>query len=144
MATPLTIDHDCEMGPYGWVFTFWMEYPSSDLMTALGPHTTGKSNYKKAKATKQMRALALAAAIPAVRGERWERAVIMYKFYKKDRGTLDESNMIQRCKPMVDGIVDSGLIKDDCNKYLSIGPVYSGVDKENPRIEIILQKLQVW
>lgn len=138
------IEWSAAFDDYEWVFTLVMPYPDSVLMQALSPHTNGRSNYKKVKATKEMRKNAHTLASQIVNDVKWERARIFYRFYKSNKGTLDESNMIQRMKAAVDGIVDTGLIPDDSNKHLEIGPVHSGVDKINPRIEIVLQRLQVW
>ena len=138
------IDTEAHIDEYGWVYSYIMPYPDTETMEALSPHTNGRSNYKKVKVTKRLRAEAKQITEEVIGDIRWDRCVVMYRFYKKDRGTLDESNMIQRCKSLIDGIVDSGIVPSDCNKHMTVGPVHSGVDKINPRIEIVLQRLQVW
>jgi hypothetical protein len=58
-----------------------------------------------------------------------ERAAVHYRFEFPDRRRRDAANYIQACKPYIDGIVDSGLIVDDCWERLSIGGVTCCVNK---------------
>lgn len=44
---------------------------------------------------------------------RWERARVHYT-WRHNRGTLpDQDNLIARCKPVLDGLVDAGILADD-------------------------------
>ena len=64
---------------------------------------------------------------------------ISYRFYFPDNIRRDAANYIQSCKPYVDGIVSSGLIEGDHWQVSSIGTVTCSIDKDNPRIEIVIE-----
>jgi len=66
-------------------------------------------------------------------------AKIHYTFFVPNKIKRDESNMIQSCKPYVDGIVDSGLIAGDDWTRLTIAGVSVEVDKSNPRVVISIE-----
>jgi hypothetical protein len=61
---------------------------------------------------------------------------VRYLFRVPDRRRRDAANMIQQCKPYVDGIVDSGLISGDHWEVLRIVRVGVWVDKENPGVTL--------
>jgi hypothetical protein len=57
------------------------------------------------------------------------RAVVHYQFELPDNKRRDAANLVHACKAAIDGIVDSGLIPDDCWQVLTIGSVSCGVVK---------------
>ncbi len=64
------------------------------------------------------------------------RVLVSYTFFVPNYYRRDEANMIQSCKPAIDGIVASGLIEGDHWQAMTIYGVFTEVDKENPRVEI--------
>ncbi len=68
-----------------------------------------------------------------------EHAVINYAFYWPDNRARDEANYISACKPYVDGIVDVGVMRDDKWQVLSTGSVTSGIDRTDPRVELVIE-----
>jgi hypothetical protein len=64
------------------------------------------------------------------------KAKITYRFFVPDKRQRDEANMIQSCKPYIDGLVDAGLIAGDDWKKLNIAGVSVEVDQVNPRVEL--------
>lgn len=51
------------------------------------------------------------------------RVIVDYRFTVPDRIRRDSANLVQSCKPIVDGVVDSGLIPGDHWEVLGIGEV---------------------
>jgi hypothetical protein len=70
------------------------------------------------------------------------KARIKYRFAVPDRIRRDEANLIQACKPIIDGIVDARCLAGDDWQRLSIAGVETFVDKDNPRVEIVLEELE--
>lgn len=97
---------------------------------------------KKASATKTMRyqACVMAMATGKIPKEAWAPARIDYAFFLASDRRTDEANLIQRCKPYVDGITDSGIILDDNWRVLKTGSIAVSVDRENPRVEITITR----
>lgn len=74
----------------------------------------------------------------------WPAATIEYFFFLNERTYIrDEANLVQSQKPAIDGIVDAKVIPDDSVKYLHIVGIWCGVDTENPRVEIVLNRATV-
>jgi hypothetical protein len=61
---------------------------------------------------------------------------VRYFFRVPDRRRRDAANMIQECKPYIDGIVESGLISGDHWEVLRIIEVGVSIDKENPGVTL--------
>lgn len=109
-------------------------------MKALTPHAEGHWRGK----TKATGVLRHAAGLEAhkVRGDAsglFVPARLTYRFYYPSNIQRDEANMIQRMKPVIDGLVDAGVIIGDHWQVLSTAGVVSAIDKANPRIEIIIE-----
>ena len=66
------------------------------------------------------------------------RATISYAFFVPDRIHRDESNLVQMCKPYVDGFVLAKLIAGDNWQRLHVVEGSVAVDAENPRVEITI------
>lgn len=96
----------------------------------------------KAALTKTMRyqACVMAMATGKIPKEAWAPARIDYAFFLASDRRTDEANLIQRCKPYVDGICDSGIILDDNWRVLKTGGVAVDIDRDNPRVEITITK----
>ena len=66
-------------------------------------------------------------------------STIEYRFFVKDLRNRDEANMIQACKPYVDGLVSAGVIAGDSWKLLHTVGVSVQVERENPRVELVIR-----
>lgn len=106
-------------------------------------HAHAKGNWRpKAAATKSLRELAHALAMVASRRRRpqWESATLHVLFCWKDNRRRDQANALQSLKPAIDGLVDAGIIVDDCWQVLRIGSIDCVVDRSNPRVELTLER----
>ena len=112
---------------------------SIDLPTPSG-HAHNKGHWRaKAGPIKAMRELAYILAKQALRKHGKPEAEVVgvrYFFRVPDRRRRDAANMMQQCKPYIDGIVDSGLISGDHWEVLRIVGVGVFVDKENPGVTL--------
>lgn len=70
--------------------------------------------------------------------QQWKRAWILYRFYFRDLRHRDEANAIHSQKPAIDGIIDAGLLPNDSWHHLNIAGVESHLDRQNPRVELLL------
>jgi len=117
-----------------------IELPFPD-MKRLNAHAKG--NWRnKAGPTKSARQLAMFTCIDMRnRGEVHPisgKVLVSYAFFVPDNRPRDEANMIQACKPYIDGIVQSKLIEGDDWKRMGIYNVTTQLDRKNPRVEITL------
>lgn len=64
---------------------------------------------------------------------------ISYRFFVRDKRRRDRANMVQQCKPYIDGIVDAGLIDGDHWQVSEIGSVEVYVDSAFPRVVITIE-----
>jgi Holliday junction resolvase RusA-like endonuclease len=97
----------------------------------------------KAKVKKQARLSAWSktkAAMGRHTPPRWEKAMSQCVFYYKTAGRHDPDNSLASCKTYFDGITDAGLLADDSG--LSHYPVVLKKDKDNPRVEITIRKVE--
>jgi len=97
-------------------------------------HWAAKSARVKAART-TAKLLALAETGPA---EPWRNAVVEYRFYWPDKRRRDRDNAIASCKAHLDGLVDAGVVRDD--SAVTFKPVVFAVDKEDPRLEIVIEE----
>lgn len=107
-------------------------------------HAHAKGHWRsKAKATKALRNEACLLAIMEQRGRRvkWKKAKVTYRFYFANRRRRDAANAVQAMKPAIDGVVDSGLLPDDCWEVLEIAGVECHVDRKNPRTELVFDEV---
>lgn len=70
--------------------------------------------------------------------DRMQSASIRYRFYAPDNLRRDAANLVQACKPYVDGIVDAGIIPDDSWQFLRLAGVEVEIDKKRPRVVLEL------
>ena len=61
-------------------------------------------------------------------------ASVEYVFHWPDRRRRDDDNAVASCKSYRDGLVDGGLLVDDCG--VTLLPARFEVDPERPRLEI--------
>jgi len=62
-------------------------------------------------------------------------------FFVPDRRRRDEANLIQSCKPAIDGVVDAGVIEGDHWEKLTTGSVRVSIDKNDPRVVLIFEEV---
>lgn len=96
----------------------------------------------KAALTKAQRfaACVMATATGKVPKTPWAKAVVSIRFFLGSRKRRDVLNLVNGCKPLLDGIVDAGIISDDSWEVLSVGSITCQLDKSNPRAEIVLER----
>lgn len=83
-------------------------------------HAHAKGHWRaKAAATKAARELAKLASL----GKQMLSGPVVadYVFTVPDRRRRDVANMIQACKPYIDGIVDAGIVEGDHWEAMTIG-----------------------
>ncbi len=102
-------------------------------------HAHAKGHWRsKAEATRDARNHAKFTAMNLLNRKQVSRidgpAQVLYRFYVPDMRQRDEANMIQACKPYIDGVVDSGLLLGDHWKVLSTEGVVVELCKEAPRV----------
>jgi hypothetical protein len=73
--------------------------------------------------------------------DRWPANVreVAYRLWVPDNVQRDTVNILQNCKPAVDGCVDAGLVKNDCWQVLRLGGVEVAIDRDRPRVEMIFK-----
>lgn len=99
-----------------------IEFPFPD-MKRLSAHAKG--NWRaKSTPTKEARTLAKYICMDLInRREVFPIAgpvLVSYAFFVPDNRPRDAANMIQACKPLVDGVVDSGLVEGDSWQVMKI------------------------
>lgn len=77
------------------------------------------------------------------RTPRWDGAFLEYRFFFSDDRTHDAANAVHSMKAAIDGIVRAGLIPDDSYSHLWIQSICCGVDRKNPRTELIFHQSSV-
>lgn len=105
-------------------------------------HAHAKGHWRaKAAATKRHREGAAIICRSVQKGKPFELATINYRFFVPDKRRRDEANMIQACKPYVDGLVDAKVIVGDDWQRLRTGSVSVVVDKDNPRVVLEIESV---
>lgn len=66
------------------------------------------------------------------------KVVAHYKFYVQDNRRRDIDNMIASVN---DSLMRAQIIRDDSWQWLKLGSADAEIDKENPRVEIILEEI---
>ncbi len=94
----------------------------------------------KARATKGYRQWAWAEAVSTSGGRRfrWLAATAVATFYFPQRRRRDRDNLLASLKAAFDGITDAEIIADDSG--LIHLPVAVTIDRDNPRVEISLER----
>ena len=96
----------------------------------------------KAKITAAYRkAVGLIAVSTGGWDEPWEKATIRATFYCKTNKRRDDVNFLAALKAAYDGLVDSGLLEDDDSEHLTTLPCSFAIDKDNPRVELVVERV---
>lgn len=69
----------------------------------------------------------------------WERATAEATVYVPDLRRRDRDNLAASLKALWDGLVDAGVLADDYG--LRHEPLKVEMDRENPRVEVVLRPL---
>jgi Holliday junction resolvase RusA-like endonuclease len=72
----------------------------------------------------------------------WEIIKVRPIFFYSVNRRRDSDNMLGSLKAVYDGIVDSGIIPDDDVAHMIREIPKSKIDKENPRVEIIIERVK--
>ena len=96
---------------------------------------------RKAAIAKKYRRIAKEAALLQGIEEPWQKATIQATFFHKQKRGRDDINHMAMLKPAYDGIVDSGLLADDNSECLTTLPAVFKIDKEHPRVELIIERV---
>jgi Holliday junction resolvase RusA-like endonuclease len=89
----------------------------------------------KTKAARRKTRLQVASEIA---GRKWDAAAMEVRLFFPDRRRRDTFNVIEHLKPHIDGITDAGLIDDDDWTRLIPTIAIPQMDRDNPRIELVL------
>ena len=92
----------------------------------------------KARSVKAYRAFSFSLAQRYPRA--WKSAEAQATFFFRDRRRRDRDNLLASLKAAFDGIAAAGVVEDDAD--LTHLPVRIEVDRENPRVEIILRRTE--
>lgn len=98
----------------------------------------------KAAAIKKYRNAAMLACLAALsKGitPRWKAATVQVHWFAKTMRFPDGDNALATLKSAFDGMTDAGLFADD--KGLTHLPVKFAKDKDNPRIEILIDSAEL-
>jgi len=94
----------------------------------------------RAAAAKRYRALAARAALASgVESGPWAAATVAATFYHRQARRRDDVNHLALLKPAYDGLVDGGLLVDDDSEHLTTLPARFLVDREAPRVELLVE-----
>lgn len=120
------------------MMTFSITMPIDPRLHA---HNTGHWR-TKAEPNRQVRQEACFLALQTHAKPLSARVVVDYRFSVPDRRRRDLANMVQSCKPICDGVVDSGLIPGDHWEVLGIGEVSVVVAKAKcVSVELIFREV---
>jgi Holliday junction resolvase RusA-like endonuclease len=106
-------------------------------------HGTFGGRMKKASATKKYRQEACEATEECmVDTAPWDYVEVQTVFYYKDKRRRDPDNALASLKAAFDGIVDAGLVKDDDWDSMRRLPPIRKVDRQCPRVELIVTHVE--
>ena len=95
----------------------------------------GRDNRWQYQADKKKYHKAVLEAIKKVPYEQYNKCEMTIIFYFKDRRKHDPCNY---SKFLLDGLVEAGVIKDDCFQCIENYSEIGAYDKENPRVEVFI------
>ena len=71
----------------------------------------------------------------------WGRCLVTADMFFKRNRRRDEDNALGSLKAVFDGIVDAGVVRDDTKEFMERRIPDFHVDKEHPRVEITVTRL---
>ena len=116
--------------------------PNSVLSPNASP-ASRRGFFMKAAAAKKQRRLAKEALEGAdIRTLPWNRVRVEIKFFHKIKRIRDSDNAMAMLKSAYDGLIDGGLVEDDDKKHMERGEPEFFIDKDFPRVEIELRRME--
>ena len=107
------------------------------------PSITRGGRIQKARETKKYRERAMAAVLACgVESGPWEFAKVSAVFYHKANRRRDQDNAMASIKAAYDGLRDAGLIVDDDFEHLRRESPTFAIDRECPRVELTVTRIQ--
>ena len=107
-------------------------------------HAHNQGNWRdKRGATKNNRSIAKIVALNAIAArvsKIFGKHEIGYRFFVPDNRRRDAANMVQQCKPYIDGLVDSKIIDGDHWQISKIWFVEVEISKEHPRVDLFIRE----
>ena len=104
-------------------------------------HAHAKGHWRgKASATKALRQRAWAESM-AAGVEPMERGRLSIHIRYPTRHRRDALNTVHGLKPAIDGLVDSGCLPDDDWQHLTIGEITAELDRDDPGVDLILERI---
>jgi len=81
---------------------------------------------------------------PSLEGLVFRKIKLELILYKASRRRIDRSNVLSiHEKFFCDAFVEANCLEDDCDDYLESSHYYTaGIDKNNPRVEIRIHRIQ--
>ena len=120
-------------------FEITITLPPKELNPNSRSHWAAKGRASKSHRL-EARVMATTALLDVAIGADWRVTTVRPNFYHKTRRKRDRDNLSASLKAARDGIADAmsamGMIDDD-NGFIPLPPT-SGVDRDNPRVEIIV------
>jgi hypothetical protein len=107
-------------------------------------HAHNRGHWRdKEKATKENRSIAKIVALNAIAARVssiFGKHEIGYRFFVPDNRRRDAANMVQQCKPYIDGLVDSKIIEGDHWQISKIWFVEVEISTEYPRVDLFIRE----
>ena len=98
---------------------------------------------QRARVTKDVRQKARLVAAAARLPKGVDRVEVWIEVVPRDRRRRDPSNWMPTQKAMIDGLVDYGLVPDDCPPFVTERmPVLLPPDPKNPRVVLVVDVRQ--
>jgi len=72
----------------------------------------------------------------------FKRPAVQYRVFYATNRRRDADNVVASCKPILDGLKGNAFT-DDHSGVVTILPPIIGVDKQRPRVEIVIRETQV-
>jgi len=96
----------------------------------------------KAKQTKKQRHTTRDQILDSMPGDLpWGRCEVLVTMYHKTRRQRDSDNAMASLKSMYDGIQDAGVVPNDTPEYMTRREPVFAIDKNEPRTEVIIRRL---
>ena len=112
------------------------------ILSPNSPPGSRGGRFARAAAVKKCRRLAREATeAERISSGPWDKTALEITFFHSQNRRRDTANYISSLKGYIDGVVDSGLIKDDCHECLIIASTEFIIDKDFPRVELVFKRV---
>lgn len=125
------MDRACIVNGERTEYVVWLPYTRPPLSLNQRQHWSAKRRI--VREVRDFTALHL----QAMRLEPVSHIRVTLHYVPRDKRRRDSDNLVATLKPILDGIVDSGLVADDSPEYVtSVMPVIDKPDPANPRLYV--------